>query len=225
MCTRHQQAKRNTFAILATFMMSFPLGTIASPMSDTTQPQDIFYSNSLLSRTINIGFTLDAPVEGAWGHTLKEQEFKDIKNAGFTAIRLPVQWVARMDSVAPYSIDNKFIARVDWAVKEAMNNKLAIILDNHLDEQLMAHPAEYKERFLRLWSQLAEHYQSWPQQVMFEIMAEPHGALEKVWEEYFLQALQIIRQKNPTRPVLVGPDEPQGVLVPPGAVLDVADGL
>ena len=155
MCTRHQKTKRDTFAMLATFMMCFPLGTIASPMSDTTQPLDIFYSNNLLSRTINIGFTLDAPVEGAWGHTLKEQEFTTIKNAGFTAIRLPVQWVARMDSVAPYSIDNKFMARVDWAVKEAIKNKLAIILDNHLDEQLMAHPAEYKERFLRLWSQFS----------------------------------------------------------------------
>ena len=110
-----------------------------------------------------------------------------------------------MDSVEPYNIDSKFLSRVDWVVEQALKNKLAIVLDNHLDEQLMANPNRSKERFLRLWSQLSEHYKSYPQNVMFEIMAEPHGELEKVWEEYFADALKIIRNFNPVRPVLIGP--------------------
>ncbi len=165
---------------------------------------DIFTANSYLSRTINIALTLDAPKEGDWGHTLQAGDFTLIKKAGFTAIRLPVQWVTRMTKEAPYTIDNEFLARVDWAIQEALSNHLAIILDNHIDTSLMKQPVVYKERFLSLWKQLSVHYQRQPQQVMFEVMAEPHDKLDSVWNEYFKDALAIIRETNPTRPVIVG---------------------
>lgn len=192
-------------ASVTVVILFFSLQLFAQNIVDKSKTMNIFSANQLLSKTINIGFTLDAPFEGAWGHTLVANEFVLIKEAGFTAIRLPIQWVTRMDSTAPYTIDTFFLARVDWAIEQALKNKLAIILDNHLDEQLMANPDEFKERFLKLWSQLAVHYKSFPQSVMFEIMAEPHGELEKIWEEYFTDALKIIRNTNPTRPVLIGP--------------------
>ena len=197
--------KRKVYTIITFLMLSFPLQSLPRNVTDTTKIIDIFTANELLAKTINIGFTLDAPKEGAWGNTLNENEFITIKKAGFTAIRLPVQWVAHMDSTDPYIIDKKILARVDWAVEQALKNKLAIILDNHLDEQLMGNPNGFKERFLKLWSQLSDHYKSYPQNVMFEIMAEPHGELEKVWEAYFTDALKIIRNTNPTRPVIIGP--------------------
>ncbi|WP_157682132.1 glycoside hydrolase family 5 protein [Mucilaginibacter mallensis] len=166
---------------------------------------DISTLNGYLSRTINIAFTFDAPKEGAWGHTLAASDFKLIKAAGFTAVRLPIQWVARMDTVAPYTIDPQFLARIDWAISEALKNHLAIVLDNHLDAQLMKEPAVFHERFLSLWKQLSTHYSHKPQQVMFEVMAEPHEQLDAIWNDYFKEALAIIRESNPTRPVIVGP--------------------
>lgn len=197
--------KRRNRILMGILVLLSPLVLSAQAIDDSTRSIDIFAANQLLSKTINIGFTLDAPMEGAWGNTLNANEFVLIKNAGFTAIRLPIQWVARMDSVEPYHIDDKFLARVDWAVAQALKNKLAIVLDNHLDDQLMVNPQGFKERFLKLWGQLSEHYKTYPQCVMFEIMAEPHGELEKVWEEYFTDALKIIRKNNPFRPVIIGP--------------------
>ena len=166
---------------------------------------DIYTVNSYLARTINIAFTFDAPKEGAWGHTLQASDFKVIKAAGFTAVRLPIQWVARMDTIAPYKIDPAFLARIDWAIREALKNHLAILLDNHLDAQLMKEPAVYRNRFLSLWKQLSAHYRDEPQQVMFEVMAEPSDQLDAVWNDYFKDALAIIREKNTTRAVIVGP--------------------
>jgi len=195
--------RHSAFVTVVILFLSLPL--FAQNTVDKSKTMDIFSANQQLLKTINIGFTLDAPVEGAWGHTLNANEFVLIKAAGFTAVRLPIQWVTRMDSTAPYTINTNFLARVDWVIEQALKNKLAIILDNHLDEQLMADPVAFKERFLKLWSQLAVHYKSFPQTVMFEIMAEPHGELEKVWEAYFTDALKIIRNTNPTRPVLIGP--------------------
>jgi endoglucanase len=161
-------------------------------------------ANHCLARTLNIALTLDAPKEGAWGHSLKAEEFKLIKDAGFTGIRLAIQWVAHMDSVAPYKIDPQFLKRVDWAVEQCRKNHMTIVLDNHLDAQLMKDPAKYRDRFLSLWQQLAVHYRNYPPTVMFEVMAEPNGKLSALWNDYFTDALAIIRRNNPTRPVIVG---------------------
>ena len=184
--------------LVALFFLSFSL--VAQPVKET----GIFAANKLLAKTINLGFTFDAPKEGEWGNTFTAKEIADIKNAGFTAIRLPVQWIARMDSTAPYNIDKAFLARIDLVVGQAVKNKLAIIIENCLDEQLMAAPEKYKARFLSLWQQVAAHFAASPPQVMFEIMAEPHGELSNVWEQYYTDPLAIIRKNNKERPVIIG---------------------
>jgi endoglucanase len=187
--------------LIVLFSMFYP-ATICAKV----KIMDIDSANRLLAKTINVAYTFDAPKEGAWGNTITPDEIKNIKSAGFTAIRLPVQWVARMDTIAPYAIDKSFLKRIDEVIKEALKNHLAIIIENCIDAQLMAQPEKYKGRFMSLWEQLSEHYASRPQQVMFEIMAEPHSKLDgDVWENYFTNALAIIRRHNLSRPVIIGP--------------------
>jgi endoglucanase len=179
--------------------------SIYAMKTNRSKTADIYTANDYLHRTITIAFTFDAPKEGDWGHTLHANDFKLIKEAGFTAVRLPIQWVTRMNPEAPFTIDRQFLSRIDWAIDEALKNHLAIILDNHLDEQLMKKPTVYRERFLSLWKQLSMHYRHEPQQVIFEVMAEPHDKLDAVWNDYFKDALIIIRKTNPTRAVIAGP--------------------
>jgi endoglucanase len=188
--------------ILVLVVPGFPVYAMKTNPPKTA---DIYTLNGYLAKTINIAFTFDAPKEGAWGHTLQANDFKIIKDAGFTAVRLPIQWVTRMDTTAPYTIDPQFLKRIDWAIGEALKNHLAIVLDNHLDAQLMKEPAVYRERFLSLWKQLSVHYEDKPQQVMFEVLAEPNGQMDAVWNDYFKDGLAIIRETNPSRPVIVGP--------------------
>jgi len=190
--------------LLALILVVFDFSAYAQKVS-ALKAVDINTANGYLSRTINIAYTFDAPKEGGWGHTLQAKDFELINEAGFTAIRLPIQWVSRMNAEPPYTIDPQFLARIDWAIGQALKNHLAIILDNHLDAQLMKAPAVYRERFLSLWKQLSTRYQHQPQQVMFEVMAEPRDQLDAVWNEYFKDALAIIRATNPIRPVIVGP--------------------
>jgi endoglucanase len=193
----------NLFLIL--FMLRIAGLPVYAQKKRDTKALEIYAVNAYLSKTINIAYTLDAPKEGAWGHSLQATDFKLISDAGFTAIRLPVQWVSRMDTAVPFTIDPQFLARIDWAISEALKNHLAIILDNHLDAELMKAPAANRERFLSLWRQLSAHYQNRSQQVMFEVMAEPRDQLDAVWNDYFKDALAIIRETNPNRPVIVGP--------------------
>lgn len=190
---------------LTAFILLFSGYPIYAMETNRQKPDDIYTANGYLSRTINIAFTFDAPKEGDWGHTLDAGDLKLIREAGFTAIRLPIQWVTRMDQKIPFVINKQFLPRIDWVIAEALKNRLVIVLDNHLDDQLMKEPAVYRERFLSLWKQLSMHYRHQPPEVMFEVMAEPRGQLDVVWNDYLKDALAIIRETNPARPVIVGP--------------------
>ena len=45
-----------------------------------------------MGRGINLGNVLSAPAEGDWAVAVTEQYFIDIKNAGFTNVRIPVDF-------------------------------------------------------------------------------------------------------------------------------------
>lgn len=167
---------------------------------------DIFAANRALGRGINLGNALEAPTEGAWGLTLEEDHFDAIQKAGFQYVRLPVRWSAHAAKEAPFTIEPKFLARVDWAVEQATSRGLGVVLNIHHYEELYADPAPQQERFLALWRQLATHYAGRPDSLVFELLNEPHDRLtHEAWNDLVPPALKLIREKHPLRPVIVGP--------------------
>ena len=176
------------------------------PAPPTLTGSSIAQRNTQLARTVNFGNALEAPIEGAWGVTLEENYFQLVKDAGFTAIRLPVKWSAHALTTAPYTIDPTFLKRVDWAVSNATSRGLSIIVNMHHYDELLSDPAAHLERFLAIWKQLGEHYSIQNDLVFFEILNEPNGKLEPLWNEYARQALSLVRQSNPTRAVVIGPN-------------------
>ena len=105
-----------------------------------------FDQNKKLSRTINLGNALEAPNEGDWGVVLNEEYFKLIKEAGFTAIRIPIRWSNHTTNEAPYTINPIFMNRVKWAVDQAIENKLTVIVNIHHFEDIMENPDEEKQK-------------------------------------------------------------------------------
>jgi len=156
-------------------------------------------------RGITLGNRLDAPFEGAWGPMLQESDFDVAAEAGFDHIRLPVRFNEHADADAPYTVDETFlVARVDWAVEHALDRDLNIILDFHHYEDLHTSVDEHRERFLAIWQQIAEHYADAPDDVAFELLNEPNTELTPtVWNPLASEALEIIRQTNPDRTVLI----------------------
>ena len=178
------------------------------PSPTPEPPVDAFAMNARLARSINIGNALEAPYEGAWGVTLQAEYFKLIREKGFTAVRLPIRWSAHAMPEAPYTISPEFLARVDWAVEQALANDLAIVLDMHHYEEMATNPTGHQERFVALWMQIAEHFQDQPNAVLFELMNEPNGVLNAgYWNTIIAAVLPVIRATNPTRTIIVGPAE------------------
>ncbi len=173
-----------------------------------------FEMNSKLGRGINMGNCFEAPSENEWGNPWNPEYFKIMAELGFKHVRLPVRWepATRSMSVAPYSIAPSFLERIQTVVDTALKYDLHIIVNMHHHEALFETPAAQKERFLSQWFQIADYFKDYPDELLFEVLNEPHGNISPaLWNEYFADALTEIRKTNPTRVVLLGVAEYGGL--------------
>ncbi len=154
-----------------------------------------------VSRCINLGNTLDAPTEGAWGPPLTRSEVAWIAAAGFDAVRLPVRFNRRWDG----AIDPALLARADEVIGWAREEGLTIILDLHHFEALMTDPVGQGPVFLAIWEELARHYAGAPDDLIFELLNEATGMLTNPrLEVLFAEAIATIRQHHPDRWIIAG---------------------
>lgn len=189
---------------------------LASNSSDTDQ--ETFLAAKALGRGINLGNTFDAPKEQYWGVTYDEALLDRIKEAGFKTLRLPVRWTTRAAATAPYTLDPKFLKRIASVVDAAFKRDLRVVMNMHHYRQLngeVLDEAEFAvadeivdERFLAIWTQIAQHFKSYPDTLMFEPMNEPHNRLSAdKWNGLFESVRGVIRVQNPKRYIVVGPSQ------------------
>lgn len=158
-----------------------------------------------LGTGVNLGNALDAPYEGAWGIRLESSYFVRIREAGFDSIRLPVRWSAHAAKEAPYTIEDSFFERVDWALEQAEENGLSIVLNLHHYLELFEEPEKHEARFLALWSQIANRYKDAQPSVFFEPLNEPNTELTSdKWNALIPKVIAVIRKTNPDRPLVMG---------------------
>jgi len=173
-----------------------------------------FQMNERLGRGINMGNSFEAPSETDWGNPWDPEYFKIMSELGFSHVRLPVRWEPADRSMAnsPYTINPIFLDRIQEVVDTALRYGLHIVFNMHHHEALYEDPAGQKDRFLSQWDQIANHFQDYPDSLLFEVLNEPHGNLTpELWNEYFADALTVIRNTNPTRMVLMGTAEYGGL--------------
>lgn len=181
--------------------------SVPSPTpTPTPATPDPFEQNRRLGRGVNMGNALEAPREGAWGVRLEEEYFQLVKEGGFNSVRIPIRWSAHAALKPPYTIDKAFFDRVDWAVEQALSRGLLVVINMHHYEDIFRKPDEHRERFLAMWEQIAEHYQDYPPELMFELLNEPHDMLvSSLWNDLLKEAIQVIRKSNPERTLIIGP--------------------
>ena len=171
---------------------------------------DAFSQNKKLGRGINMGNMLEAPSEGDWGPVLKEEYFQLIAEKGFSSVRIPIRWssAGRANKQKPYTISEKFFKRVDKAIDAALESKLAVVINFHHYEEIFNNPDAEWERFLAIWKQISERYKKYPDELVFEILNEPHGNLNaEKWNQLLAETMAIIRAENPDRTVVIGTAE------------------
>jgi endoglucanase len=178
-----------------------------------------------LGRGINFGNALDAG-EDEPGLRLREHYFGEVREAGFSTVRLPVRWSAFAGQAPPYVISPAFFEEVDWVVSQALVRDLNVVVNLHHYHELNDASGGHQPRFLALWAQIAEHYASWSGRLHFELLNEPHGAMTAAaWNALIPAALAVVRERDPGRMVIVGPAAMNDIAALPELELPADDHL
>lgn len=172
-----------------------------------------------MTRGINLGNTFDAHgYEGNWAPEAKEYYFDAYKEAGFTCVRIPITWNSylskedsthRLGNKKPFQIEKQFLTRIDEVINWSLSRGFITIINIHHDSWVKSQETfeERKGRFYALWEQLSVHYKDYPEELLFEIINEPHyekngkdnGLTQEQLDGLNKEALAIIRKNNPTR--------------------------
>ncbi len=168
-----------------------------------------------LGRGVNMQ-GLDGPREGDWGPLLEDDYFNRAQEAGFRTIRLPIRWSNNAQAAAPYTINEVFFKKVDYAISATLSRGMRAVVNMHNYHQLDNDPLDdfefavadsiLEERFVAMWKQIAARYAGQPDTVLFELYNEPHNRMTaQKWNNLLQQALSEVRKTNPNRYVVVGP--------------------
>jgi endoglucanase len=132
------------------------------------------------------------------------RHFKLIREAGFDSVRINLQAFEHMD--AQNRLHPRWFKTLDTMVEAALAQKLTVILDEHDFNPCGEDLPACKPRLTAFWTQVAEHYKSAPDQVVFELLNEPNRALnDETWNSLHGELLALVRKTNPTRNVIIGP--------------------
>jgi endoglucanase len=186
------------------------IGCMLLPLCVYSQREKAFEINQKLGRGINYGNMFEAPSETAWGNPWQPEYTGLIADLGFSHIRIPIRWEPEARSLLspPYTIYPSFLSRIQQVVDSALANGLYAIINMHHHESLYADPDAQKERFLAMWEQIAGFFREYPDNLLFEILNEPHDQLDaEKWNVFLADALETIRQTNPERTVVIGTAE------------------
>jgi endoglucanase len=133
----------------------------------------------------NLGNTFDCYVKSkkfnspdeqitAWGNIIPTKEMiLKIKKYGFKTIRLPVTWMHFIDESG--NVNSDWMSRVKEVTKWIIKDKMYCILNVHHDGvtgNWLSEGMKVKNKYINLWSQIAEEFKNFNDYLIFESMNE-----------------------------------------------------
>lgn len=166
---------------------------------------DVSGQNRALGRGVNV-LGYDPVWKSRDSARFQTRHFQLLREAGFQHVRVNLFPFRHMDRDRGWALHEDWWRTLDWIVREATARKLMVVLDCHEFNAMADDPQGRREQFLAFWRQLSEHCAGAGDNVVFEILNEPHKKLTpELWNRFMREALAIIREGNPARTVVVGP--------------------
>lgn len=138
----------------------------------------------------NLGNQLEAssgglPSETCWGNPEVTKELIDtIKAQGFKTVRIPVSYLDMIGDGPDYKIDTDWLDRVQEVVDYVVNNDMFAIVNMHGDGYYTVDHSwllcaedddkqtEIKDKYGKVWTQIADRFKDYDQHLIFESMNE-----------------------------------------------------
>ncbi|MFB0515888.1 MAG: cellulase family glycosylhydrolase [Candidatus Neomarinimicrobiota bacterium] len=134
-----------------------------------------------------------------------EDDFEDLQTLGVDVIRLPINLHFMTNGEPDYVIDPLLYYFLDQVVDWVEAYDMHLILDNHtFDPAEDTQPTVYTI-LASVWTQLAEHYKDSYENLYYEILNEPHGIDDFVWNSIQESVVQKIREVDTLHTIVVGP--------------------
>lgn len=196
--------------IAAVLVGTVVAGSFTAPFSvqaakkDTTSFEDL--NQSQIVEAIGPGWNLgnqlesvtdNVPEETNWGNpVITEKLIQSVKAAGFKSIRIPVSYFAKIDDDKDYTIDSKWLDRVQEVVNYCIKNDLYAVINIHGDgyntidgSWLLCNgknQTEIKKKYKKVWKQIAERFKNYDEHLLFESMNEEFdGSYSEPNKEYY----------------------------------------
>lgn len=196
--------------IAAVLVGTVVAGSFTAPFSvqaakkDTTSFEDLNQSQIVeaMGPGWNLGNQLESvtdnvPEETDWGNpVITEKLIQSVKAAGFKSIRIPVSYFAKIDDDKDYTIDSKWLDRVQEVVNYFIKNDLYAVINIHGDGYntidggwLLCNgknQTEIKKKYKKVWKQIAERFKNYDEHLLFESMNEEFdGSYSEPNKEYY----------------------------------------
>ncbi len=129
----------------------------------------------------------------------QKKYYEAVKNQGFNHIRLLVCF-------QNYSNENGTLnlELIAEAVNNALQSGLMVVLCFYRSCY------KEKEKFLKIWEQVAAYFKDYPEELMFELVNGPCGTSDEYLNEVQLAAVETVRKTNPTRGIALAPNQGNG---------------
>lgn len=187
-----------------------------SSTSDGKKTEEITAENIMdsLQKGINISSVIEsgnALDYSNWAFDIRYYE--KIKEQGFDHIRFTANPEGHFVTDAPdYKIDTEYMRVVDNIVNNAIDSGLIVVLDffHGWTDKLINDYDTNSEKFVTVWRQVAERYRSYPNTLMFELINEPNTISDSLLNRLQMNAVEAIRETNPTRVIALAANENNG---------------
>lgn len=153
----------------------------------------------------NLGNGLDVPDgETAWGNPPATPELMSaVAKAGFDLVRIPVTWARHTEPGPDYTIDPSFFERVSEVVGYAHSAGLYAVINVHHDgadgfagvewltlndsqgDTTEENNAAVRAHFVAVWTQIADYFKNYGEELLFESMNEIHDGYGKPDPRHF----------------------------------------
>lgn len=158
------------------------------------------------SRGVNLtGWFQAGSVRQIQFNRYSRKDFENIKSLGCDVIRLPINLHFMTNGQSEYRIDPLFFDFLDQVVSWAEDLNLFLILDNHTFDPAANTDPNIGSILEKVWLQMALHFKDRSQYILYEVLNEPHGIADQLWNTIQLNVIDKIRSVDTRHTIVVGP--------------------
>ena len=132
------------------------------------------------------------------------KDFEQIKSLGCDVIRLPINLHFMTSGSPHYTLDPLFLFMLDQVVSWASELEIYLILDNHTFDPNEATTPAVEPILITVWSQMAAHFKDASRFILYEVLNEPHGISDALWNGIQKNVIAAIREHDPSHYIVVG---------------------